>query len=225
VFLNEDDMIAKTDHKKACQRLQAGSIIKNFKKRGIDGLYCEKNTEAVETICRMVPAGALVGLGGSETVLETGLIDALRRLDIRLLDRYKEGVSREEVDAMRRQGLLADIFICSSNAITSDGRLVNVDGTGNRAAALIFGPKKVIVIAGMNKAVPDLEAAIARVKNKAAPANSLRVGADTPCAHTGFCQDPHCHPPHRICCQLVVTEASMTPGRVTVVLVGEDLGY
>jgi hypothetical protein len=218
-------MIAQTDHKKACQRLQAGSIIKNFKKRGIDGLYCEKSTEAVETICRMIPAGSLVGLGGSETVMETGLIDALRRLDIRLLDRYQEGVSREEVDAMRRQGLLADIFICSSNAVTADGRLVNVDGTGNRVAALIYGPKKVIVIAGMNKVVAGLEGAIARVKNVAAPANSLRVNVETPCSKTGFCQDPHCQPPHRICCQLVVTEASMIPGRITVVLVGEPLGY
>ena len=191
----------------------------------MDGIFCETSAQAVEEICRMIPAGSLVGLGGSETIMESGLIDALRRMDIRLLDRYKEGVSKEEVDDMRRQGLLADVFICSSNAVTADGRLVNIDGTGNRVAAMIFGPKKVIVIAGMNKVAPDLEAAIARVRNTAAPANSLRVGVETPCSKTGFCQDPHCHPPQRICCQLVVTEASMTPGRITVVLVGETLGY
>jgi len=218
-------MNAKTDYKKACHKLQAEQVIKNFKKRGLDGIYCESSDEAVKTICRMVPAGSLVGLGGSETIIESGLVDALRRMDIRLLDRYKEGVSKEEVNEMSRRGLAADIFICSSNAITADGKLVNIDGTGNRVAAMIFGPAQVIVMAGMNKVAPDLAAAIARVRNSAAPANSLRVGVETPCSKTGFCQDPHCHPPHRICCQLVVTEASMTPGRVTVVLVGETLGY
>ena len=218
-------MTAKIDHKKDSSRLQAAGIVKNLKIRGMDAFFCETSAQAVEEICRMVSPGSLVGLGGSETIIESGLLDALRRLDIRLLDRYKEGTSREEIDAMRRQGLLADIFICSSNAITADGRLVNIDGTGNRVAALIYGPKKVIVIAGANKIAPDLETAVARVKNIAAPANSLRVNVETPCSHTGFCQDPHCHPPRRICCQLVVTEASTIPGRITVVLVGESLGY
>lgn len=218
-------MNAKTDYKQASYRLQAEQVIKNFKKRGIEGLFCQSAALAVEEICRMIPAGSLVGLGGSETILESGLVAALRQMDIRLLDRYKDGVSKEEVNEMRRRGLAADIFICSSNAVTADGKLVNIDGTGNRVAAMIFGPAKVIVLAGMNKVTPDLDTAIARVKNTAAPANSLRVGVETPCSKTGFCQDPHCHPPHRICCQLVVTEASMTPGRVTVVLVGEALGY
>ncbi len=218
-------MNTKRDHKKDCWRLQAESIIKNFKKRGIEGVYCENRAEAVEAVCRMIPAGALVGLGGSETIIESGLLDALRKMDFRLLDRYKEGVTKDEVGEMRRQGLLSDVYIMSSNAVTADGKLVNEDGTGNRVAAMIFGPTKVIVLAGMNKVVADVEAAIARVKNTAAPANSLRVGIDTPCSRTGFCQDPHCHPPHRICCQLVVTEASMTPGRITVVMVGETMGY
>ncbi len=218
-------MSIKINHKKTCQRLQAEQLIKNFKKRGIDSIYYETSARAVEEICRMIPAGSLVGLGGSETILESGLVAALRRMDIRLLDRYKEGVSKEEVNEMRRGGLAADTYICSSNAVTADGKLVNMDGTGNRVAAMIYGPAKVIVMAGMNKVAPDLDAAIARVRNSAAPANSLRVGIETPCSKTGFCQDPHCHPPHRICCQLLVTEASMTPGRVTVVLVGETLGY
>jgi len=218
-------MKTKKDHKRESQRHQAEQLIKNFKKRGIDGIYCNNASEAVEEILRRIPAGALVGLGGSETILESGLVDALRRMDIRLLDRYKEGVGKEEVNEMRRQGLAADVYICSSNAVSADGRLVNIDGTGNRVAALIFGPKHVIIMAGMNKVAADLDSAIARARNTAAPANSLRVGADTPCSHTGFCQDPHCHPPHRICCQLVITEASMTPGRITVVLVDEVLGY
>ena len=218
-------MKGKTDFMKECWRLQAGHIIKNFKKRGFDGIYCDSSADAVREICRMIPPGSLVGLGGSETILESGLVDALRRMDIRLLDRYREGIGKEEVNEMRHRGLAADVYVSSSNAVTADGKLVNVDGTGNRVAAMIFGPGKVIVMAGMNKVAVDVDAAIARVKNTAAPANSLRVGADTPCSHTGFCQDPFCRPPHRICCQLVVTEASMTPGRVTVVLVGESLGY
>jgi hypothetical protein len=218
-------MKSKTDYLKECWRLQAERIIHGFKKRGMDGIYCETSAQAVAEICRMIPTGSLVGLGGSETILESGLIDALRQMDIRLLDRYKDGVGKEEVNEMRLQGLATDVFIMSSNAVTADGRLVNIDGSGNRVAAMIFGPKQVVVIAGMNKVAPDLDSAIARVRNSAATANSLRVGADTPCSHTGFCQDPHCHPPHRICCQLVITEASMTPGRILVVLVGESLGY
>lgn len=218
-------MKEKTDHKKASHKLQAQQLIQNFKNRGFEGIYCDSSAEAVQEICRMIPAGSLVGMGGSETILETGLVDALRQMDIRLLDRYKEGVSKEAVDDMRRQGLAADIFICSSNAVCADGKLVNIDGTGNRVAALIYGPKKVIVMAGMNKVAIDVQAAIVRVKNQAAPPNSLRVGVPTPCSLKGFCQDPYCQPPNRICCQLVITEASMTPGRITVVMVGEALGY
>lgn len=218
-------MSPKTDHKLANRRHQAESIIRHLRKRGMEGAYFDTSAEAVRDICAAIPAGSLVGLGGSETIAESGLLAALRKMDIRLLDRYREGVARAEVDEMRRQGLLADVFITGSNAITADGRLVNIDGTGNRVAALIFGPRQVIVVAGMNKVAADLDSAVSRARNTAAAANSLRVGVDTPCAHTGFCQDPHCRPPHRICCQLVVTEAGMVPGRIRVVLVGEDLGY
>ena len=161
-------MKGKNDFMKECWRRQAGHIIKNFKKRGIDGVYCENSADAVREICRMIPAGSLVGLGGSETILESGLVDSLRQMDIRLLDRYREGVSKEEVGRMRRQGLASDVFVMSSNAVTADGKLVNMDGTGNRVAALIFGPGKVIVMAGMNKVAADVDAAVARVRNTAA---------------------------------------------------------
>lgn len=218
-------MNAKTDHQLANRSHQAATIIQHLRKRGMEGAYFDTRAEAVRDICAAIPAGALVGLGGSETIAESGLLAALRGMDIRLLDRYRQGIAKAEVDEMRRQGLLADIFITSSNAVTADGRLVNIDGTGNRVAALIFGPRQVIVVAGMNKVAADLDSAVSRARNTAAPANSLRVGVDTPCAHTGFCQDPHCRPPHRICCQLVVTEAGMVQGRIRVVLVGEDLGY
>jgi len=204
---------------------QAEQIIKNLKKRNMNGHYCETSQEAVKAICRMIPEDALVGLGGSMTIIETGLVDDLRKMNIRLLDRYREDVTPEQVNDMRMEGLHSDIYIASSNAITSDGKLVNEDGVGNRVAAMIYGPEKVILMVGMNKAVNTLEDAITRIKNTAAPINAVRVQKDTPCSKLGFCNDPHCHPPHRICSQLVIIESNPEPDRITVILVGEELGY
>ncbi|MFC2166042.1 lactate utilization protein [Acidobacteriota bacterium] len=213
------------DPRKTTYKNQAEQIIKNLKKRNMNGFYFESSQEAVEAICGMIPEDALVGLGGSETIMESGLIDALRKMNIRLLDRYKEGVTPERVAEMRQEGLLSDIYITSSNAISSDGKIVNMDGTGNRVAAMIFGPKKVIFMVGMNKAVISLEDAITRIKTIAGPMNSIRVNMNTPCSKLGFCADPHCHPPNRICSQLVILEANLIPDRINVVLVGEELGY
>ena len=213
------------DPKKMTYKNQAEQIIKNLEKRNMNGLYCETSQEAVKAICGMIPENVLVGLGGSMTIIETGLVDALRKMNIRLLDRYREDVTPEKVNDMRMEGLRSDIFIASSNAITSDGKLVNEDGVGNRVAAMIYGPKKVILMVGMNKAVNTLEDAITRIKNTAAPINAVRVQKDTPCSKMGFCNDPHCHPPHRICSQLVIIESNPEPDRVTVILVGEELGY
>ena len=188
---------------------QAEYIIKNLKKRNMDGVYFEDPKDAVDEICRMIPKRALVGLGGSDTIINTGLVDELRKLDILLLDRYKKGVTKERVNEMRTEGLLSDVFIASSNAITLDGKLVNQDGTGNRVACMIYGPKKVILLVGMNKVVKDIPEAIQRIKTITAPKNSVRVGVHTPCSKTGICQDPNCYPPNRICSQLAVIESSM----------------
>ncbi|TSA28146.1 MAG: lactate utilization protein [Bacteroidetes bacterium] len=211
--------------KQEIYRKQAERIIKHLRKRGMDGIYCDQPEEAVQAICSMIPAGSLVGLGGSETLLETGLVVALRRLDIRLLDRYRDGVTKEEVDQMRRECLQADIFIAGTNALTLDGQLVNMDGMGNRVACLIYGPKKVILLTGMNKVVATVEEGIARIKNWAAPVNAVRTQANSPCSKTGVCQDPACYPPNRICNQLVITEASRIKDRITVVLIGEVYGF
>ena len=211
--------------KKHTYQNQAHQIIKSMKKRNINAMYFENSGEAVRSICRMIPDNALVGLGGSETIIETGLVDALRKMNIRLLDRYREGVTTEEVNKMRREGLLSDVYIASSNAVTADGKIVNQDGIGNRVAAMVYGPQKVILMVGMNKVVTSLEDAISRIKTVAGPMDAIRVGKDTPCAKIGFCKDPHCHPPHRICSQLVIIESSMIPDRLTVVLIGEELGY
>ncbi|MGB8951748.1 MAG: lactate utilization protein [Candidatus Aminicenantales bacterium] len=213
------------EKKKTIYLAQAEEIIKNLKRRNMDGIYFENSNQAVASILKMIPDDSLVGLGGSESILESGLVDALRKKKIRLLDRYKEGVTKEEVWEMRKQGLLADVYIASSNAITIDGKLVNMDGIGNRVAAMIFGPEKVILLVGMNKVVNTVEEAVSRIKNYTAPLNAVRINIMTPCYKKGCCQEPYCTPPHRICSQLVILEASMIPGRLTVVLVGEELGF
>ncbi len=213
------------DENKTVYKSQIEEIIRNLKKRNIDGTYFEKTEQAMASILKMIPDGSVVGLGGSESIIESGLVDALRKKDIRLLDRYKEGVGKEEVWEMRKQGMLADIYVASSNAVTLDGKLVNMDGIGNRVAAMIFGPDKVILLVGMNKVVKNVEEAVARIKNCVAPRNAIRVNINTPCSKKGFCQEPHCAPPHRICSHLVILESSMFPDRIKLFLVGEELGY
>jgi hypothetical protein len=213
------------DKNRVIYRSQAEEIIENLKKRNMDGAYFEKAEQAVAAILSEVPDDILVGLGGSESIVESGLVDALRKKNVKLLDRYKEGITKEEVWRMRKEGLSADIFISSSNAVTLDGKIVNVDGIGNRVAAMIFGPDKVILLVGMNKIVKNVKEAVARIKNHVAPRNAKRVDIDTPCSKRGYCQDPHCKPPHRICSQLVIIESSMLPDRIKLFLVGEELGY
>jgi len=214
-----------TEPKKAIYRKQAEQIIGNLQRQNIDGRYFDNADEAVEEVCSMIPVGSIVGLGGSVTVTQTGLVEALRKMDINLLDRFREGVTVEEVDAMRQEGMRSDIFIASSNAITLDGKLVNMDGMGNRVAAMIYGPKKVILVVGMNKVVSTVMDAITRIKTTAAPINATRINRKSPCAVTGICQDPNCTPPNRICSQLVIIESSSVKDRISVILIGEEYGF
>jgi hypothetical protein len=204
---------------------QAETVIANLKKRGIVGHYFADCAGANAWICGAIPKGSLVAYGGSVTVVDSGLAAELRKLEIRLLDRYKDGVTKEETHEMRKLGVSADVFIASCNAITKDGKIVSQDGLGNRVGGMIFGPEKVILIVGMNKLVNSVEEGMSRIKNVVAPMNCLRFEADTACARTGFCDDANCFPPERICGQLVVIETSMVEGRLTVVLVGEELGF
>jgi L-lactate utilization protein LutB len=185
----------------------------------VTGTADEARNEALATI----PTGASIGLGGSYTVKEIGLLDALRKGDFVLFDQYREGLSRDEAMAVRKQGTHADCFVSGSNAITDDGKIVNVDGLGNRLAGFCFGPEKVIIVAGRNKVVKDLEAAVARVRNVAAPMNAARFGLSTPCVETGKCSD--CNSPERICNLMLIIEKQRVKGRIKVILVNEDLGY
>lgn len=209
--------------KEAYYKATADTIIENLKKRQIEGYYCKNSAEAAACALSFVKAGSTVSFGGSMTLTETGLLPLLReKEDITLLDR-DNAASPEEVQEIFAKSFTADTYFMSTNAITLEGELVNIDGNGNRVAALIWGPRQVILLCGMNKICPTLEDACLRAKHTAAPINAMRLNRNTPCASTGACQN--CYSPDCICSQTVITRRSSTPGRIKVILVGEILGY
>jgi L-lactate utilization protein LutB len=164
-----------------------------------------------------------VSWGGSMTFIETGLYDVIKtKSGLDVLDTYEKGLTSEETIERRRKSLLVDLFITGTNAITEGGQLVNLDMIGNRVCGITFGPKQVIIIAGRNKIVPDLESAIFRIKNYSAPVNSMRLKKKTPCIKTSFCEE--CKSPDRICNTWTITEKSYPKGRVKIVLINDDLG-
>ena len=200
----------------------AKTILSNLEKRNMKGYYCENAEEARKLIQSLIPVHATVTWGGSETLVETGIMDTLKQGDYILLDR-KEAKTPEESRALYGRIVTADYFLTGTNAITLDGELINVDGIGNRVACLITGPQHVLVVAGMNKVSVTEEDGIRRVRNIAAPPNSIRVGANTPCSTTGVCKD--CQSPDCICCQTVITRRSRVKDRITVILIGESYGF
>ena len=202
----------------------AQQIIENLEKRRMDGSYAATASQALEQVLTMVPPGASVYRCGSITTTSMGLWTRIAALpEVKLIDPFHPGITHEESLAARHRGLNADIMIASSNAITLDGRLVNLDGLGNRVAAMMFGPEKVILVVGMNKVAPDLDSAISRVKHYAAPVNAIRIGYETPCTANGLCVD--CRSVERVCNMWSIIEGSRTRGRIHVKLVGESLGY
>jgi len=202
----------------------AKDLIGRLVKRRMEASYAATADQAKKEILSMIPKGAVVFRCGSMTAGGMGLWEAIPKLpDVKMIDPYRSELSREEGLEQRRKGMTADIMIASVNAITMDGKLVNLDGMGNRVAAMAFGPKKVILVVGMNKVAPDLDSAIARVKHYAAPVNSIRLGIQTPCVETGLCSD--CKSAQRICNIWSTIEGSMIKDRIHVKLVGENLGY
>ena len=201
----------------------AAVTIGHLEKRQFECHYCKTAKDAVSLAMEMVAPGSTVSFGGSMTLSETGVADALKqRDDITLLDRAG-AKTPEEVADIYHKALCADYYFMSSNAITTGGELVNTDGTGNRAAALIYGPKHVILLAGMNKVVPSLEEAISRVRNVDSPIYDNRLGRKTPCAATGACGD--CLSPDCICSHTVITRRSAPAKRIKIILIGEPFGY
>ncbi len=200
---------------------QANTIIKGLNRRNMEGFYVENKEQALNKVIELISKDGSVGMGGSETLKEIGLVDVLRNGGYDFIDRDK-GQTRGEKEDLMRQCLLADTFLMSTNAITLDGQLVNIDGNSNRVAALCFGPKQVIIVAGKNKVATDLEYAIKRVKTVACPPNAQRLNLKTPCAITGKCSN--CLE-GTMCAQEVITRYSRHDGRIKVILVGEELGY
>ena len=167
--------------------------------------------------------GKKVAVGGSVTLNQMGVVDLLRTSDVHFIDRYEEGLSRDVMEDRFREAFYADLFITSTNALTMDGCLYNVDGTGNRVAAMIFGPKEVIVIAGLNKICQDEAGALSHIKNCSAPANAIRLNKKTPCVKTGRCME--CHSPERICSSFVKLGYQGKVNRMKVIIVEDYLGY
>lgn len=201
---------------------QAHTIIKKLETRNMEAYYCKTGQEAKEKALSLIPDGSVVSWGGSQTLVEIDLLNALKDRTLELIDRSL-AKTNEEIREAYIKAFDVDYYLMSSNAITLDGKLVNIDGNGNRLAALIYGPKNVIVIVGMNKVVEDEEAAIWRIRNIATPQNAIRLGYKPPCSENGRCYD--CQDTDCLCCQIVTTRRSRQPKRIKVILVGESLGY
>ena len=209
---------------KAANKVKFETIIKNLEKRNMEGYYCATADEACEKGLSLIKDGSTVSFGGSMTIRDIGFIDRLKARGLELVDAFSPPSPDEAYEQYRRT-LLADYFLMSTNAITLDGKLINIDGTGNRMAAFILGPKEVIVFAGANKVVSSEEDALARIKTYACPANAQRLNkTKIPCAVTGKCGDclikDEC-----MCSHIIVTRFSRIQGRVKVLLTNEDLGF
>lgn len=196
-------------------------------------VHCVETKEEVAPLVEnLLKKGKTVAVGGSVTLSQTGVLDLLQNGEYRFLDRYAPGLTAEQENEVLRQSLLADTFLCSSNAVTRTGELYNVDGRANRVAALAFGPKSVIVVVGCNKIVDDLKAAAERVKTIAAPLNAKRLQCQTYCGVNGVCKavgseniTDGCASPARMCAQFLISGMQRVPDRIQVILVGESLGY
>ena len=209
---------------KEAEKLRAKTIIKGLEKRNMEGVFCETKKDALSKALSYIEEGSSVTWGGSMSIEEIGLMDAVKNGNYKVIDR-SVAKNYEEQREIFSKAVLADYYLMSSNAITLDGELINIDGTGNRVACLTYGPKNVIMIVGMNKVVNDVEDGIKRVRNFASPPNTLRLGLKTPCSMTGRCGD--CYGDTCICSQIVVTrrQSAAMRGRIEVILVGESLGY
>ncbi len=208
--------------KSICYEKRAQVVVKNLRSRHFDAYYCATKEEALRQALSLIPEGATVGWGGCASAEEIGLVDAVRKGNYHPIDRDTAKTPEEKTQLMK-QAMLAEVFLTGTNALSQDGELVNIDGTGNRVAAIVYGPDSVIVIAGMNKVCPTLEDAVTRARTVAAPLNSQRFAIQTPCNMTGTCSD--CKSPQCICNQILITRHCRPAGRIKVILVGEDLGF
>lgn len=199
--------------------LLAQKVIKGLASRNMSGYYAASKEEALEIALSLIPEGSSVTMGGAMSAHEIGLVDALKQGNYHFIDRD----AYEDKRAAMLAAYDADVFLASANAITEDGVMVNIDGNSNRVSAIAQGPRKVVFIVGMNKVCDDVDGAMKRARNVAAPINAQRFGLSTPCAKTGSCMD--CKSPDTICCQFLITRFSRHEGRIHVVLVNDSLGF
>lgn len=199
------------------------NLIKTLQKNNINGYMVESKEELISQIEAIVEKDSVVSVGGSMTLFELGIIDYLRKGRYEFLDRYKDGLSPADIEDIYRKSFFADAYFTSTNAITEEGELYNVDGTGNRVAAMLYGPKKVIFIVGTNKIVQNMDEAIKRVREIAAPLNTKRLNRKTPCVKVGHCMD--CNSPERICNEYTVIKRQRDKNRMHVIFINENTGY
>lgn len=197
-------------------------LVRNLQLRHFDAYYCANKEEALRKALELIPAEASVGWGGALSAEQIGLLDALKNGPYRAIDREKAQSPQERV-RIQKECFLADVFVTGANALSLDGQMVNIDGMGNRVAAIVYGPEKVLVIAGMNKVADTLNDAIIRARTVAAPMNKQRFGGSTPCTVTGSCADCRCE--DSICNQILVTRNCRPAGRIQFIIVGEELGF
>lgn len=197
--------------------------VEAINKNNMNGYYVKDRDELIKLIEEIVSEDSLVSCGGSMTLFEAGVMEHLRSGRYKFSDRYKEGITREEVVNMFKESFFADAYFTSSNAVTENGELYNVDGNGNRVAAMLYGPEKVIVICGVNKIVKNVEEAIKRNREYAAPINAKRLNKETPCSKVGYCMD--CKSKDRICNEYTLIKRQNRKDRMHIIFLNENLGY
>ena len=202
---------------------KAEKSVKSLAKNGFSALFVEDRNQAREEMLKLIPSGATVGVGGSITIREIGILDELTKNGHTIYDHWKPGLSQEETFNIRRAHLTCDVFLSSANALTLEGELVNAEGIGNRICAMIFGPKKVIIAVGANKIVKDVHAALRRLKEIAGPQALSGTGLPVPCVETGICID--CDAPMRGCRITTIMERKPMLTDTTVLVIGEPLGF
>jgi hypothetical protein len=202
---------------------QVEKVINGLEKHNMKGIFVKDEKELIEVLKGFIQEDSVVGVGDSITLLETGALDFLREGNYIFLDKYRDGITSEEKRQIYIQNFSADTFLCSTNALTEEGELYNIDGNGSRVAPMIFGPKQVIIVAGINKLVKNLEEAERRVRNYAAPIDAKRLGKDTPCTKLGHCVD--CKSPDRICNDFVTITGQFVKDRIKVIIVAKSLGF
>ena len=211
-----------TEQMKTYYEKRAQVLVKNLKSRHFEAYYCPDSASALAKALELIPEGASVGWGGALSAQQIGLIDAVKSGNFAAIDRDAATTPEERTQALKRC-LTADVFLCGANALSLDGQMVNIDGTGNRVAAIAYGPDTILVIAGMNKVCDTLDDALTRARTVAAPMNKQRFPFKTPCEVTGACAD--CKSEESICNQILITRNCRPAGRIKFVLVGEELGF